>query len=183
MPSDQDIEKIKKSTACSFGMFAYFALYTGLRKGELLALTWEDIDLKSRTICVNKSIYNDHNIPKIKKPKTENGIREVPLLNRLYEKLTPGKGIVFSVNGKHMTESQYGDYWERYCKESGVQCTVHQLRHAFTTMLFENDIEIKDAQKILGHAQASTTQDIYTEIRKSRESIIKEKLLSVDINV
>ena len=181
MPLQDDINKIKQCTDCTFGMFAYFAMYTGMRKGELLALQWKDIDLENRVIHVNKSVYNDHNIPKIKPPKTESGIRDIPILNKLYEKLSPAKGIVFNFEGGYITESKFRDLWEQYCKESQVSCTVHQLRHAFSTMLFENDIEVKDAQKILGHAQASTTQDIYTEIRKTRENIVKEKLLNADI--
>ncbi len=78
MPSQDDINKIKQCTDCTFGMFAYFAMYTGMRKGELLALQWKDIDLENRVIHVNKSVYNDHNIPKIKPPKTESGISRYP---------------------------------------------------------------------------------------------------------
>lgn len=181
MPSDQDIEKIKASTACTFGMFAYFALYTGLRKGEILALTWDDIDLDNRVIHVNKAVYDDHGTPKIKRPKTENGVRSVPILDRLYDKLIPGKGILFSDEGRYISAWKFQKYWSSYCAESGITCTVHQLRHAFTTMLFECDISVKDAQKILGHAQASTTQDIYTDIRKAHEMLINKKLLSADI--
>lgn len=48
-------------------------------------------------------------------------------------------------------------------------------------MLYENDIDLKDAQQLLGHAYATTTQDIYTHIRNSRKETIKQRLLSVDL--
>lgn len=185
VPDGGDIAKIKNSLDCTFGLFAYFAMYTGLRKGELLALTWDDIDLDARIISVTKAVYNDHNRPKIKPPKTESGIRRVPVLNRLYDVLTTQKikkGIVFHKNGEMLKEKEFRTLWDRYRQESGVTCTVHQLRHLYTTMLFENDIAVKDAQKLLGHAQASTTQDIYTHIREERMKQISEKLLDADID-
>ncbi|MDY4190917.1 MAG: tyrosine-type recombinase/integrase [Oscillospiraceae bacterium] len=57
----------------------------------------------------------------------------------------------------------------------------HQLRHAYATMLFENGIAEADAQELLGHAQISTTMDIYTHIREGRKKQIRDKLLNVDI--
>ena len=181
IPSNSDILKIKNSIECTFGLFAYFAMYTGLRKGELLALTWEDINFKEKNITINKAVYNSHNRPIIKEPKTSAGIRIVPLLNKLNEVLTPSTGVIFNIGGEMLKEKQFRTLWDTYKKESGVSCTVHQLRHLYTTMLFENDIDIKDAQKLLGHAQSSTTQDIYTHIRTIREQRIKEKLLTIDI--
>lgn len=181
-PSSEDIEKVKSSTDCTFGMFAYWAMYTGLRRGELLALCWEDVDLTNRIITVNKAVEHINNKPHIKTPKTESGYRTVPVLNKLYEKIKKGKGYVFpNQNGEMLTESQWQRQWELYVKESGVKATPHQFRHAFATMLFENNVSEKDAQEILGHAQLSTTMDIYTDIRESRKKKVYDKLLSVDI--
>lgn len=187
VPSSDEFEKIKNSYDRSFGDFAYWLLYTGCRRGELLALTWEDVDFENRTISVNKSVYQINNKPDVKKPKTASGIRTLPLMNRLLEKLpadvTQRKGIIFPdpVSGGWMTEDHYQDLWAKYQKESGVSCTAHQIRHGYATMLFEAGVDPKDAQDLLGHAQLSTTMDIYTDIRESRRMEVRSKLLSVDI--
>ncbi len=182
VPSAEDIEKVKSSTDCTFGMFAYWAMYTGMRRGELLALRWEDVDFKNRTITVNKAVEHINNKPHLKKPKTDSGYRTIPILNKLYEKIKKGKGYVFpNQNGEMLTETQWQRQWELYTKESGVEATPHQFRHAFATMLFENNVSEKDAQEILGHAQLSTTMDIYTDIREARKKKIYDKLLAVDI--
>ena len=182
VPSEADIAKIKQSLDAPFGAFAYWLLYTGLRKGELLALTWEDVDMDEHTIVVRKSLYHENNKAKLKKPKTSAGMRVVPILNKLYSTIKPKKsGIVFPGKNGYMTEMEYQRNWSAYVAETGVTCTAHQLRHAYATMLFENDIAVKDAQRLLGHAQASTTQDVYTDIRKAREKLINRKLLDADV--
>lgn len=182
MPTDEDIKQIKSSTGCTFGMFAYWILYTGCRRGELLALCWDDVDTVSRTIKISKSIYHDSNKPITKMPKSVAGVRTVPLMDKLLEKINPGCGQIFSMpDGGPITEMYFQKLWKAYTEESGVTCTPHQIRHAYATMLFENDIDLKDAQDLLGHAYATTTQDIYTHIRESRKERIQSKLLSVDI--
>lgn len=185
MPSSGDIQKVKNSIDCTFGLFAYFAMYTGMRRGELLALTWNDIDLDNRTITVNKSIEHINNVPHIKPPKTKSGNRTVPILDKLFnvlEKIESKNGYVFSNSkGELITETQWQRLWELYTKESGISATAHQFRHAFATMLFENNVSEKDAQEILGHAQLSTTMDIYTDIREERKKRVYENLLGVDI--
>lgn len=149
-------------------LFPYLVLYTGLRKGEALALTREDFDFKAAKIRVAKSVYHDNNQPRIKLPKTEAGIRSVPILDPLMEKLPRRwKGYLFSLDGGKtpLTEGQYQRLWREYTAQTGVTSTAHQLRHSYATMLYECGIELKDAQDLLGHATASMTQDIYTHIR------------------
>lgn len=181
--SDDDIAKVKASTDCTFGMFAYWIMYTGMRRGELLALTWDDVDVEECTISISKSVYHVDNKPYIKQPKTAKGIRTVPLLNKLGAKIKPAKGLVFPdpATGGIMTNMHFQSLWDKYASESGISCTAHQLRHAYATMLEENDVSEKDAQYLLGHAQISTTKDIYTHIRETKKEKIKSKLLDLDI--
>lgn len=181
MPLSEDIARVKKHTDLDMGMFAYWIMYTGCRKGELLALTWKDVDVKNRTISIRRSSYFENNQLKIKEPKTKAGTRELPLMDKLLERITPGKGIIFHVNGEYMTESHFRKAWDRYRRDSGVTCTPHQLRHAYATMLFEANVDPKDAQRLLGHANLTTTQDIYTHIREDRARKVNESLLSIDI--
>lgn len=182
LPVNEDIAKVKQHTDLEMGMFAYWVMYTGCRKGELLALTWKDVDIKNRTITIRRSSYFENNKLKIKEPKTKSGYRELPLMDRLLERITPGKGIIFSVDGDYMTESHFRKAWERYQRDSGVNCTPHQLRHAYATMLLEAGVDPKDAQRLLGHANLSTTMDIYTHIRNERIKKVNDALLSADLN-
>lgn len=180
LPSDEDIQKVKDNVDKEFGLFAYFILYTGLRRGELLALRYDDI--RDGFITVNKSVYYENNKPRIKKPKTASGIRKVPILDKLKPYIC-GKGIIFNYNGKYLPQHIFDAKWKQYCRETGIKCTPHQLRHCFATMLYEGDISPKDAQYLLGHNQISTTMDIYTDIRAQREKEIADKVKTIDIRV
>ena len=91
------------------------------------------------------------------------------------------RGYIFSYRGKPLPYHVFLKNWSNYCKNTGIKCTPHQLRHCFATMLYEADVTPKDAQYLLGHAQISTTMDIYTDIRQSREDSIKSKIKSIDV--
>jgi len=153
-------------------LFPFIALMTGMRKAEILALQWKDIDFDKNIINVTKAVYFEHNKPKIKEPKTEAGVRMVPLLQPLKEVLTPLKQSANSYlisldGGKTPIEAkQYTNLYSQYQKDTGITCTAHQLRHSFATIAFECGLEPKTVQEILGHKQLSTTMDIYTTFRK-----------------
>lgn len=185
MPSEEDIARVKASVGLPFGLFAYMAMYTGCRRSELLALTWDDIDLEDRTISVNKSIYQiEGGRVLVKPPKTEKGTRELPILDKLLPYMQAGgKGLLFPNphSGGYIGDGSFTLYWRRYQAASGVTCTPHQLRHCFATMLFEAGVSESDAQDLLGHAQISTTKDIYTHIREQRKKKVREQLYGVDI--
>ena len=183
MPSDDDIKRVKGATNCTFGLFAPLILYTGCRRGEALALMWDDVDFDNGVIHITKSVYQKSNTPMLKEPKTEAGRRTVPLLDRLRAILKPSTGLLFPdpKTGGLISETHFQRLWEAYAAESGVSCTPHQLRHAYATMLFEADVDEKDAQEILGHAQLSTTRDIYTHIRDQRRQKTYSKLVSMDL--
>ena len=153
------------------GFFAFFLLYSGLRLGEALALKGEDINFNENIITVNKSLYWDGNQPKIKEPKTESGIRQVALLDILkpYLKNIKKNDIVFSFNGGYYTKTVFSKHWKKYAKENNISSTPHCFRHSYASILYDAGIQPKDAQALLGHAQLSTTMDIYTDIEESRK--------------
>lgn len=182
VPVSDTIAKIKAGADLPFGLFAYMAMYTGARRGELLALTFEDIDRKNKTIRIDKSLYYEYGKPRLKAPKTENGRRVVPLLDKLAEKLPEGTGPIFSDKGGYITEGRFIMLWREYLKAAGIEhLTPHELRHAYATMLFENNVSVADMQELLGHAQYSTTMDIYNDLRDQRKATVRQQLLSVDI--
>lgn len=167
-------------------LLPYFILYTGLRKGEALAIQGRDIDRKNMVIHVTKSVYHQYGKAWIKAPKSDAGNRDVPLLlpllPHLPKDLAPD-AYLFSLDGGQtpLTEAQYNTKWKKYVASTGITCSAHQLRHSFATLLFEcGGLETKDIQGILGHSTAAMTQDVYTHLRDSRREktaqILNQKL-------
>lgn len=178
LPSDEEL-KIVNSNFEGFALLPYFLLNTGLRMSEALALTYNDIDFEGKTINVDKHLLHDNNNPIIEhKTKTESSQRSVILLERVAEKLSQDKqGLIFcNEDGTPLTKCQLRKRWEKYQKTYGVALTAHQLRHGFATMLFEADIDIKDAQELMGHSDINTTRSIYTHIRNKRKNETAKKL-------
>lgn len=181
-PTSETIAKIKAGVSLPFGLFAFMAMYTGARRGELLALTYEDIDREKKTIRIDKSLYYEYGKAKTKSPKTEKGKRVVPLLDKLAEQLPEGSGLIFQEKGQYITEGRFIMLWRDYLKAAGIESlTPHELRHAYATMLYENNVNVATAQELLGHAQYSTTMDIYTTIREKQMEKERSALLGVDI--
>ena len=82
-PSRAQIQLIKDSVNDKFGLFPFVVYYTGLRRGEVRGLRYEDIDRKKKRIYVRRNVYDISTTPHTKDPKTEAGIRDLPLLDAL----------------------------------------------------------------------------------------------------
>lgn len=180
IPSDDALEAVKRCTDHPFSLFAQICLYAGLRRGEALALRYEDIDRKAKCIHVTKSVEYQANKPHIKSTKTENSNRDAILLDVLADSIPNGKGYIFTnESGGIITRDRYNDRWKSYCKHIGFpDMTAHQLRHGFATILYEAGIPDKDAQELLGHSDITLTRNIYTHIRSSQKAKIAEQLNS-----
>lgn len=170
MPTDEEIAAIRQTTDHYFALFAQLCLYAGLRRGEALALRYEDIDRERKVIHVRRAVEFVGGEPRIKEPKTSAGLRDVPLLDALAAVLPDGKsGYLFTrKDGRPLSVSSYNKRWKSYCEYAGVNITAHQLRHGFATILFEAGVADKDAQEILGHSDIAVTRNIYTHIRQAR---------------
>ena len=162
-------------------LFPFFALMTGMRKGEILALTWKDIDFDRNYIHVTKSVAHDGDRPIVKTPKTDAGNRIVPLLLPLRNELIkhigkPDEYIISDDGKKPLTNRRFITLYDHYRKTTGITATAHQLRHSFATIAFEADLDPKSVQEILGHKQLSTTMDIYTQFREKKLSAAADLL-------
>lgn len=165
LPSDDDLQIVERSD----WLFPFFLLYTGLRRGEALAITYEDIDREKKVIHVTKAIGFDNDHPYLKSTKTESGRRDVILLDKLAARIPNKKhGLLFEHKGGYYTSSAIQREWERWQRANNTSMTAHQLRHGYATILHDAGIDVKDAQYLLGHSSVSMTQDIYTHIRQSR---------------
>ena len=173
---------------------ALIMIYAGLRRGELCALTWNDIDFKKNTITVNKAI-NFKNDGKIKPPKTNAGFRIIPMPELLanYLKTLPQNSLqVVNKNGVPFTNSTWNSNWKNYISTiknkynlSDFETSAHCLRHTYCTILYEAGVDVLTAKELMGHADISTTMGIYTHLRQEREqkSIVKlDNYLSANKN-
>lgn len=189
-PDDSVIKTVCNSIDRPFGFFAFLLLCTGMRKSEALALRKSDVDLTADPprININRSLtYIDGANPREKLPKSGK-TRWVPVIGRLREPLINHMGstdgiLLFpqpksnrSNGGGYMSERAYEGAWLRYCTAVGLvsddgkpTITAHVLRHATATLLFESGVDVFTTQQILGHANVSTTQEIYEELRQNQQ--------------
>ena len=185
-PADDVIKTIKNSVSTSsFGLWAFTLLCTGLRRGELAALQIRDIDFIANSISVNRSVEFIGNKPQLKdSPKTESGVRRIPLLSMLREPLyehcknQPADNFVFSGEAPFLASTIVNE-WEKYQKEIGIKVNQHQLRHAYAKLLYRSGVDVKTAQGLLGHKNFQVTMDIYTEFDKELTEGSANKLNSL----
>ena len=178
MPSDADLHLIRDNAGNGLqGLLGAFVLYTGCRSGEAYAVQQKDIDRKARMLTIGKAVYYQHNRAKIKTPKTASGVRAVPLPQFLIDLIPEGNpnDYIFSETGAEpLPDSQRRRGWEKFQQETGIVCTLHQLRHAYASLLYEAGIDEKSAQKLMGHSDISTTMNIYTHLREQHLAISQE---------
>ena len=180
-------------------LFLDILYYTGMRRGEALALTIWDIDKKNRVIKINKSLDISDNAPVINSPKTAAGHRDVPIPNVLYEELirylqTHKETYIFTMkNGEMMTRSSFRKMWESIIKKTKataellaesceilypeISFTPHSFRHTYATNLYFAGMDIKRSQYLLGHSTLEMTLKIYTHLENVGTSdIVMDKL-------
>ena len=189
-----EIQKIiQAGTKNPDNLVFYFALATGLRQGEILALTQADIDLKGKTVNISKSIRrmrcSGEMTDLITPPKTKGSIRKIPLSDNVlailqrHRRLEKEKhlkaGITFNQNSPffssstcgHICQSEIIAAFYRLQAELGIeQKKFHALRHTFCTLLHESGVSLKTASVLMGHANINTTAQIYTHVDKNEKA-------------
>lgn len=188
-----------ESLTCEGRFILMTACYSGLRKGELAALTWKDIDLENRTITVNKS-WN-FKTKSLKTPKTKAGQRTVPITDKLYAEFLANEkdgGLVFTYRGEHLTDATCDkllmDALSELNKKYGREVPpvkvgskyrrlitiepfgYHDLRHTYTSLLYQSGVDLYSAMEILGHSNVQTTLSVYTHLQKEQKAQSIDKL-------
>lgn len=158
-----------------FPFIPFFLLCTGVRRSEALQRLKSDVDMKAWEL-------------RIPKAKTPDGVRTVPIIQPLREPLKtwmdahPGKWLFPYIpyngrKGEYMTDSNWETAWAKFSTSHGwvdedgkPVYGAHNLRHGTATLLYEAGVDVYTAQHILGHANVTTTLEIYTELRKKHET-------------
>ena len=158
------LDKLKEDERLFLGL----ALFTGMRRGEILALTWDNIDLEKRFIHVQHAVTFIMNRPVVGYPKTAAGVRFIAINSRLLSILSSvqdRKGYVIhnrKDNSIPLTETAYQRLWERISNKIELYgATPHVLRHTFASLM-EPHTDAKTLQSVMGHADISTTLNRYT---------------------
>lgn len=176
-----------------FTVFFRVLAFTGMRKGEVLGLTWEDINFSEMTININKGIsLDEYSHPIISTPKTKKSIRKISVDQTTIETLRKWKSIQAkdllklghnSINPKQLlfTHSINKIYHPTYVndwlntliiKYDLKPITIHGFRHSHCSLLFEMGTPIQVVQERLGHSNIKTTMDIYTHVtEKARDNV------------
>ena len=154
-------------------------LYSGLRAGELCALTWRDVDFSEKTITVNKTAIEVNETDKQGKTrsvlktqnstKTRGGMRIIPMTEKAYSSLSElqkitgeYEHITTSSNGVRIRPSRLDRTFHQILAAIRFpKVGVHTLRHTFATMLFNNGCEVKIVSDLLGHSNTKITENIY----------------------
>ena len=220
--SDGQVHTIKKcisnkivSIPLQFKVFFNFAIFGGFRRGELIALTWEDLDFEKNTVSINKSTYYVSGHTENKVPKTSTSIRTVVLpqsvmllakqlqdeqLKYILKMGTAWEGerqknrlcknyLFTQVNGKqmaiHTPRKKFHEIIKLYNNLQDDKnmhlpfIPLHGLRHTSATLMISQNVDISTVSARLGHAQTSTTLDIYAHALEKLDVTASEALAQV----
>lgn len=193
---DEQIKLIAALKDNYIGRGLLFALYTGMRRGEVLALRWSDYDKNEKTISITKALsrvrtYNkdgNKTMLTVTTPKTDTSIRTVPLIDKAVELLAEHKrkqerymelvgdyytdnDLIFSSSrGDYLDPGNFNRKLNKTVKKIGIaQISPHALRHSFATRGLEAEVSLKAMQELLGHSSITVTGDIYTHILKEQK--------------
>jgi integrase len=165
------------------GPAALVALFTGLRRGELLALRWGNVDLEAEIIRVRESLEETKAGLRFKPPKSKAGTRDVRLpaivsdileaqRKRLHERrLALGQGrlsdtdLVFpALDGSPQSPDSFGSAWGKLAKKLGLEVSFHGLRHTHASQLIDAGVDVVTIAKRLGHASPAITLNVYAHL-------------------
>ncbi len=157
-------------------VFCGLCLYCGLRKEEALGLKWTDIKGGKLTVNRAKTFLTNQPDP-VEELKTGAANRPVPIPEPLRQILldTPhvSQYIVTGANGNDITRSGFTRLWNSHVVEVvPFHITAHMLRHTYATSLYRAGVDLRTAQKLLGHSSIQMTADIYTHLEQ--EDAMKE---------
>lgn len=173
LSSDEIVRLLEAMKDSRWKYSVQLILMTGLRRGELLALKWEDIGT-SINICRTRSSDGSEG-----PPKSNAGNRSI-LIGKAVQGVLDAQAEMLVIEGikspyvfptekgKPMTPSTYHHTLDWFAKKAGIKVSVHELRHTFVS-LSAKGMDLKALQAILGHSKATVTLDIYRHMIEGDE--------------
>jgi len=167
----------------AYKMMFYLALHSGLRKGELLGLQWDSVDLDTGTIFVREQFTHGA----VTTPKTDAGRRYVPIDPDTMKQLRRWRAVarrpadsldlVFPTStGNHQSASNVNSRgFKPALKLAGLPSSIrfHDLRHTYASVAIAADVPLNDLKVVLGHSSISVTADIYGHLVDSSHDRIR----------
>lgn len=157
----------------------YPKLVSGLRKGDLVALRWDDVDIRSKTISVGKQyIRNPDGSLELTRPKTENSVRLVSIpqtaVNLLIQEHSkhPDDPYLFlsPITGEMYHPDSVVNLHKKILKDTGLpHIRFHDLRRTFATTALQNGVNVKTVSSMLGHYDAGFTLRTYTHATRQKQ--------------
>lgn len=172
-----------------------FMYLTGLRFGEVLALTIDDIGFENKTLEVKHTLHTSGSKAEIflDSPKSLASYRVVGISDRVvsiikeYLLLESEGRFIFTKNGNPFMIFSFNDFLKRSFKRSGIQkeedfvLTTHVFRHSHISLLAELEVPIKAIMERVGHTNEKMTLGVYTHVTEKMKSNITEKLDKLDL--
>ena len=157
----------------------YLELVSGLRKGELTALLWSDLDIQNRTISVSKQyVKNPNGELALTRPKTETSVRKVSIPQEAVDLLIsehdkhPDNPYMFPspITGEMYYPDSIVNLHKKILKDAGLpHIRFHDLRHTFATLALQNGVDVKTVSSMLGHYDAGFTLRTYTHATRQKQ--------------
>ena len=177
LPVEQLASFLREAKESGVFELYYVELATGLRRGELLGLKWEDLDLERGDLRVRRQIARINGEVVEAPLKTKNAYRTLPLakdtvdvLDQQKKKVGASPWVFPGPTGDPMSPDSVLHMLHRVLKRAGVpRVRFHDLRHTFATLALQNGVDVKTVSGMLGHYSAGFTLDTYAHVTTSAQ--------------
>jgi integrase len=160
--------------------------FSGIREGELLALTLNDFDFDKNTVSITKTYARVKGKDVIQPPKTKKSNRVVSLPSDIMSKVKEYSTHLYGYKPKYRlfsyTKGNLHRWMTKYCEKSGVKrIRIHDLRHSHASLLVEKNVPIKAISERLGHEDVQTTLNTYSHLYPQKQEEIANLLSAFTI--
>ncbi|MGI5986242.1 MAG: site-specific integrase [Clostridiales bacterium] len=176
IPTSEEIKALLESTkGTRLYTFICFSVFLGLRRSETIALKWKDIDLKNKTVDINKALVKDENKEYVEKTtKTYSGARLLKMPQALIDALPPQGAPNDSVIDD--SYDALDSLFKRTKDKINFPYKFHALRHYYASIMLVQGVPNKYAKERMGHATENMLVNVYQHTFKNQQEPIDEKL-------